>query len=55
MVFRLRNDAHRWVDENGWPVMPPEPGEGQAVTEVRSDGHLRAAIIHDAALSIRCG
>jgi signal transduction histidine kinase len=40
-----------WVDESGWPVPEPVAADGHAVTMVRSDGHLLAAITHDVELT----
>jgi signal transduction histidine kinase len=50
VVYWLR-DRGQWVDETGWPVSPPEPGDGRAVTEVTADGRRIAAIVHDDALA----
>jgi signal transduction histidine kinase len=51
VVYWLRGDHGRWVDETGWPAKAPTPGEGRAVTEVSSDGLRIASILHDPALS----
>src|SRR4051794_28295602 len=34
VVYWVRGDDGQWVDETGWPVKPPEPSGGRAVTEV---------------------
>jgi signal transduction histidine kinase len=51
VVYWLRGDPGRWVDETGWPVKPPAPSEERAVTEVNADGRRVAAILHDVSLS----
>jgi signal transduction histidine kinase len=51
VVYWLRGDTAQWVDETGWPVTPPEPTEGRAVTEVTADGRRIAAIVHHEALA----
>jgi signal transduction histidine kinase len=51
VVYPLRGDTARWVDETGWPVAAPEPSEGRTVTEVSADGRRIAAILHDEALA----
>jgi signal transduction histidine kinase len=51
IVYRTAGPHGRWIDENGWPVAAPLERRGRAVTEVRSDGYLRAAIVHDADLA----
>jgi signal transduction histidine kinase len=40
-----------WVDEGGWPIPEPAASDGRAVTLIRSDGHLIAAITHDGELT----
>jgi signal transduction histidine kinase len=50
LVYWLRSDGGRWVDEAGWPAGAPERRPGRAVTEVRVDGRRLAAISHDSAL-----
>ncbi|HKP89242.1 MAG TPA: histidine kinase, partial [Thermoleophilaceae bacterium] len=50
VLFWVSNGRGRWVDHNGWPVRPPEPQPGQAVTEIRSGGRLLAAVVHDGGL-----
>jgi signal transduction histidine kinase len=51
VVYRLRGDPGQWVDETGWPVKPPAPSDGRAMTEVNADGRSVAAILHDVSLS----
>jgi signal transduction histidine kinase len=55
IVYWLKGDPGRWVDETGWPVRPPDADEerehGRAVTEVATDGRRVAAIVHDITLS----
>ncbi len=55
IVFRVPGESARWVDETGWPVRPPQAQTGQMVTEVRSEGRLLAAIIHDSSLAMAPG
>ena len=50
VVYWAGANPGRWVDESGWPVEPPVATEGRAITEVRSEDRLRAAIVHDADL-----
>ena len=40
----------RWLDAQGHPWMPPPPGSGRCLTEVREDGRLVAGLVHDDAL-----
>jgi signal transduction histidine kinase len=51
IVYWVGGRDGRWVDESGWPAGEPEPGDGQAVTEVASEGRRVAAIVHDAGLA----
>src|SRR5215208_974266 len=50
LVYWLRGQGGRWVDEAGWPTSAPERAPGRAVTEVRVDGRRLAAIRHDSGL-----
>jgi signal transduction histidine kinase len=43
-------DGH-WADAEGRPVLRPRAPQGRAVTEITDEGHVVAAIVHDAALS----
>jgi len=51
IVYWAEGTPGRWVDESGWPVAAPEAEDGQAVTEVASEGRRVAAIVHDAELA----
>jgi signal transduction histidine kinase len=51
VVYWLRGDPGRWVDETGWPVKAPVADESRVVTEVEAEGLRMAAIVHDRALS----
>jgi signal transduction histidine kinase len=43
-------ETRRFVDARGLPVTSPDPGSGQASSEVTIDGRLVALIVHDGAL-----
>ncbi|HEV2874440.1 MAG TPA: histidine kinase [Thermoleophilaceae bacterium] len=47
LVYWLPDDQ-RFVDARGRPVELPQPASGRGVTNVERDGHLVAAIVHDA-------
>jgi signal transduction histidine kinase len=51
VVYPVGNGAGRWALADGRPVLPPEPGSEQVLTEVRDGERLMAAIVHDAALA----
>jgi signal transduction histidine kinase len=51
VVYWLRGERAQWVDETGWPIRPPEPSPGRAVTEVTADGRRIAAIVHHESLA----
>ena len=51
VVYWMEGAPGRWVDESGWPSAPPSEFEGRVATEVRSDGRLVAAILHDPELA----
>jgi signal transduction histidine kinase len=42
-----------WLDCEGRPVTLPEPGTGRCVSEIRIDGRLVAALVHDEGLQAR--
>jgi signal transduction histidine kinase len=42
--------AGTWMDSLGRPLAPPVPTPARSVSEVRHDGSLVAAVVHDAAL-----
>jgi signal transduction histidine kinase len=49
-VFYRSDGPHgRWLDGDGRPV-DPQPTTGQCLTEVREEGRLVAAVLHDEAL-----
>jgi signal transduction histidine kinase len=50
IVYWVRGDPGRWVDETGWPTKEPEAPSRRAVTQVTADGRRLAAITHDAGL-----
>ena len=50
IVYWLRGDGGRWVDETGWPAAPPNGEPVRAVTEVMVDGRRLAAVTHDSGL-----
>jgi signal transduction histidine kinase len=50
IVYWLRGDGGRWVDETGWPAAPPDGEPVRAVTEVTVDGRRLAAVTHDRGL-----
>ena len=51
IVYRLDDPEVRWIDESGWPTAAPEATDGLAVTEIKSEGRLVAAIVHDSELA----
>jgi signal transduction histidine kinase len=51
ILYWAEGNPGRWVDENGWPLEVPADSAGRVVTEVRSDGRRRAAIVHSADLA----
>ena len=50
IVYWIGNGKGHWGDAHGDPVETPLGAPGRAVTEIADDGHLVAAIVHDAAL-----
>jgi signal transduction histidine kinase len=50
IAFPVTEDAERWLDSRGKPVRLPERGSGRSVSEVRREGTVVAAIVHDDAL-----
>jgi signal transduction histidine kinase len=50
LAYWIPLDGGRWVDADGRPVVLPEPGSGQCVTEVADGDRRIAAIVHDEAL-----
>jgi signal transduction histidine kinase len=51
VVHWLGGAHEQWVDDNGWPVDPPRPRKGGAMTEVDADGDRIAAILYDDSLA----
>jgi signal transduction histidine kinase len=50
IAYWLEEAGGKWVDADGKTLVPPPPGSGRCLTEVRDDDRRAAAIIHDAAL-----
>jgi signal transduction histidine kinase len=50
VAYRVGDRHGGWVDAEGHAVLPPAPGSGRGVSEIRDDGRPVAAVIHDAAL-----
>jgi signal transduction histidine kinase len=50
IAYWLDDGEARWVDAEGDPVVPPPPGSGRCLTEIRDGERRVAAIVHDAAL-----
>lgn len=53
IVFPARGSPGAWMDSQGRPVPLPGPGSGRCVSEVRHDGTLVGAIVHDEGLRAR--
>jgi signal transduction histidine kinase len=53
IVFPADDAGHEWIDSLGKPRSLPAPRSGRSVSEVRTDGTLIAAIVHDDALATR--
>ena len=49
VVYRSENPPG-WLDAEGAPWEEPAPGSGRCLTEIREDGRLVAALVHDDAL-----
>jgi signal transduction histidine kinase len=50
IVFPAGGSDEGWHDCAGRPVTLPAPGSGVGITDVRHDGRVIAALVHDAAL-----
>ena len=50
VVFPAEEATAGWVDASGAPTALPVRGDGRAVNEMWSDGHMVGAVIHDEAL-----
>ena len=53
VAFPNGNGDNGWIDSNGRPLTLPEGDSGRSVSEVRDNGALVAAIVHDRALAAR--
>jgi signal transduction histidine kinase len=53
IVFPANGSDAGWLDSAGRPVTLPEPGTGRGVSEIRNDGRLVAALVHDKGLWAR--
>jgi signal transduction histidine kinase len=53
IVFPAKAPHDGWMDAWGRPISLPEPDSGRSVSEVRHDGAVVAAVVHDAGLDAR--